>query len=153
MSNKRICANEATAKRRKEGDKLFICEAWTIYQTRNYVRRPDGRAFSEISDGLYAYKADGFESIADFKEHIRLMSDKSFEEVYVLDDKWHSPATMSTKDPNDTPCRHVWKIGKVEAVQFKDLFTLDKIVKLGIDEVCIPDKHLIRWGWYIEKGE
>ncbi len=35
--------------------------------------------------------------------------------------KWRSPATMSTKDPNNTPCRHVMVCGTVEAVQVKDI--------------------------------
>jgi hypothetical protein len=70
------------------GDTLWVRETWANYQTVNYIRRPDGRAFSEVSDGLAAYKADGFDSIQDLKDHIRLMSDSSLEAVLVDGDRW-----------------------------------------------------------------
>ena len=58
-------------------------ETWANYQTVDYIRRPDGRAFSEVSDGLAAYKADGFDSIQDLKDHIRLMSGKATDKLYL----------------------------------------------------------------------
>ena len=70
------------------GDIVYVRETYTVYQTVNYIRKMDGRSFSEISDGMYAYKADGFGDINDLKDHIRLMSDCSLENVFVKDDRW-----------------------------------------------------------------
>ena len=76
------------------GDRLWVRETWAAYQTVNYIRKPDGRSFSEVSDGHFAYKADGFDTIEDLRAHIRLMSDCSLEAVEIKDDKWLSPVTM-----------------------------------------------------------
>ncbi len=76
------------------GDILYVRETYTKYQTVNYVRLHDGRSFSEVSDGRYAYKADGFGSIEDLKAHIRLMSDCSLEAIEVWEDKWHPSIHM-----------------------------------------------------------
>ncbi len=76
------------------GDILYVRETFTKYQTVNYVQLHDGRSFSEVSDGRYAYKADGFESIEDLKAHIRLMSDCSLEAIEVWEDKWHPSIHM-----------------------------------------------------------
>lgn len=70
------------------GDELWVRETHAIYQTVNHVVRHGGRSFSEVSDGQCAYKADGFETIDELKDHIRLMSDSSFENVEVKYDKW-----------------------------------------------------------------
>ncbi len=75
-------------------DILYVRETFTKYQTVNYVKCHDGRAFSEVSDGQFAYKADGYESIEDLKDDIRLLSDCSFEAVEVYDDKWHPSIHM-----------------------------------------------------------
>lgn len=76
------------------GDILYVRETFTVYQTVNYIRYPDGRAFSEISDGKYAYKADGHEDIEDLKDDIRLSSDESFEGCEVWENKWHPSIHM-----------------------------------------------------------
>ena len=76
------------------GDILYARETFTRYQTANYIRRPDGRSFSEISDGQFAYRADGFGTIEDLREHIRLMSDCSLEEVFIEDEKWRPSIHM-----------------------------------------------------------
>lgn len=78
----------------RPGDILYVRETFTKYQTVNYVKCHDGRAFSEVSDGRFAYKADGYESIEDLKDDIRLLSDCSFEAVEVWDDKWHPSIHM-----------------------------------------------------------
>ena len=78
----------------RPGDILYVRETFTKYQTVNYVKCHDGRAFSEVSDGQFAYKADGYESIDDLKDDIRLLSDCSFEAVEVWDDKWHPSIHM-----------------------------------------------------------
>lgn len=76
------------------GDRLWVRETWAHYQTVNYVRRADGRAFSEVSDGLAGYKADGFDSIDDFADHVRLMSDTSLEAVEINGDRWRPSIHM-----------------------------------------------------------
>jgi hypothetical protein len=78
----------------RPGEKCYVREAWCLYQTLNLRKMPDGRSFDEISDGLYGYKADGFDTIQDFKDHIRLISDSSFLDIFVKDDRWQSPAVM-----------------------------------------------------------
>ncbi len=72
----------------KAGDLLWVRETWARFQTVDHIRRPDGRAFSEVSDGLAAYRADGFTTIGDLKDHIRLMGDCGIEEVIVDGDRW-----------------------------------------------------------------
>ncbi|MCC8384609.1 hypothetical protein GPY51_10935 [Photorhabdus laumondii subsp. laumondii] len=83
----------------KVGDRLWVRETWAHYQTINHRVCRDGRSFSEVSDGLAAYRADGHESIRDMKDHIRLMSESDFEGVEVRDDKWipsiHMPRWVS----------------------------------------------------------
>jgi hypothetical protein len=76
------------------GDRLWVRETWAHYQTVNGIRRPDGRAFSEVSDGLAGYRADGFDTIADFKDHIRLMSGCDLEAIEVNGDCWRPSIHM-----------------------------------------------------------
>jgi hypothetical protein len=72
----------------------FVKEAYCIYHTINHVRRQDGRSFSEVSDGLVAYKADGYGSIKDLKDRIRLMSGADFEGIEVKGDRCQSVRSM-----------------------------------------------------------
>ncbi|NHB94668.1 hypothetical protein [Photorhabdus cinerea] len=72
----------------KVGDRLWVRETWAHYQTINYRVCANGCSFSEISDGLAAYRADGFESISEMKDHIRLMSECDFECVEFRNEKW-----------------------------------------------------------------
>lgn len=78
----------------QKGDILYVRETWAIYQTVDYIRRTDGRAFSEVSDGLYAYKADGYDTIKDLKEHIKLMAGLGCEAIEVEGDRWHPSIHM-----------------------------------------------------------
>lgn len=70
------------------GDRLWVRETFALYQTIDFVKRPDGRSFSEVSDGLAAYRADGYTSIDDLKEHLLLMDDGNLEAVAVDNNKW-----------------------------------------------------------------
>jgi len=76
------------------GDRLWVRETFAIYQTVNYIRRPDGRAFPEVSDGLAGYRADGFDKIRDFREHIRLTEDLSMEAIEIKDNSWRPSIYM-----------------------------------------------------------
>lgn len=76
----------------KVGDIFYVEEEWTTYQTINHIRRPDGRSFSEVSDGSYAYRADGFNTIEDLKDYIIMMSGPDLEAIEVED--WHHPKLM-----------------------------------------------------------
>ena len=111
--------DEAHVSKYQVGDVIYVREAFTVYQTVNYIKKNDGRAFSEISDGHYEYKAD-FDSIEDLKDHVRLMSDCSFEAVYVKDDKWHSPATM----PREA-ARIFLRVTGVRVERLQDITALD----------------------------
>lgn len=87
-------------------------------------RTSDGRSFDEISDGMYGYKEDGFDTIQDFKNHIRLISDSSFLDIFIKDDRWQSPAIMPMKASR----RHV------------------RIIS------CVPEQRG-EWGWRVEWEE
>lgn len=76
------------------GEISWVQETFAIYQTIDYVRKLDGRAFSEVSDGAVLYRADGYESVKDAKEHVKLMSGLGCEAVEVEDDKWKAPIHM-----------------------------------------------------------
>jgi hypothetical protein len=81
------------------GMRLWVRETWAVYQTVNYIRQPDGRAFSEVSDGHFAYKADGFDTIDDLRTHVRLMSDCSLEAVEVREITGVPPSICPAKPP------------------------------------------------------
>lgn len=70
------------------GDLLWVRETWAHYQTVNYIRRPHGGAFAEVSDGLAGYRADGHDSIEDFREHVRMMSGCDLEAVEINGNCW-----------------------------------------------------------------
>lgn len=76
------------------GDTLWVRETWVHYQTVNHRRRADGGSLSEVSDGLAGYRADGYDTINDFRTHIRLVSDADFESIQVNGDRWRSPIHM-----------------------------------------------------------
>lgn len=76
------------------GDLLYVRETWAHYHTVNQTKRADGRAFDEISDGLAGYRADGHETIKDFREHTRLISGCDLEAVVVNGDRWRPSIHM-----------------------------------------------------------
>ena len=93
------------------------------------------------------------------------MSDASFEGVETSHENWLPPVTMPSRKP---PCRHVWTIGKVEAVQVKDINTPEMIhkinaslQKIAYNEKCYefrnwytttyPDASLDDWWWWVER--
>jgi len=76
------------------GDRLWVRETWAHYQCVDHVRRPDGRSFSEVSDGLAGYKADGFDGIEDFRSHVKLMSGSACEAVEINGDRWRPSIHM-----------------------------------------------------------
>jgi len=81
------------------GDIIWVRETFLTYQTVDHIRRLNGAAFSEISDGNYAYVADGFDTVQEFKDHTRLMIGSENEAVLVKDNKWtpniHMPLAAS----------------------------------------------------------
>jgi hypothetical protein len=67
-----------------------MSDGFALIQTVLYIRRPDGRSFSEVSDGQLVKQSDGFDSIEDLRTHIRLMAGDDFEDVYIHEDRWLS---------------------------------------------------------------
>ena len=76
------------------GDRLWVRETWAHYHTINERCKLSGASFPEISDGLAGYKADGFETIEEFKTHIGLMSESDFIDVEVRSDRWRPSIHM-----------------------------------------------------------
>lgn len=76
------------------GCELWVRETWAHYQTINSIRRFDGASLSEVSDGLAGYKADGFDTIEEFREHVRAMSGLALEEVEINGNRWRPSIHM-----------------------------------------------------------
>lgn len=73
-------------------DCLWVRETWAHYQTIDPRKTPDGRSFSEVSDGLAGYRADGHESIEGFRRHVRLMGGS--DAVEINGDRWRPSIHM-----------------------------------------------------------
>ncbi len=103
------------------GDLLWCRETWAHYQTVNYVRRPDGGAFDEVSDGFAGYRVDGHDTIEDFRVHIRLMSGSDLEGVVINGDRWrpsiHMPrwASRLTLEVTDVRVERLTSISEDDA--------------------------------------
>lgn len=76
------------------GDQLWVRETWAHYQTVNHTRRSDGRSFNEVSDGLAGYRADGHDTIEDFRQHVRMMSGCDLEAVEINGNRWRPSIHM-----------------------------------------------------------
>ena len=102
------------------GDRLRVQETVAIYQTIDHVRKPDGRAFSEVSDGLVLYRADGYESTEDAKEHVKLMSGLGCEGVVIEDDKWRLPIHMPRWCSRINLLRKGTRVERIQDISYKD---------------------------------
>ena len=76
------------------GDRLWVRETWVHYHTVNHRRLHHGGAISEVSDGLAGYRADGHDTIEDFRQHVRLMSGADLEAVEINGDRWRPSIHM-----------------------------------------------------------
>lgn len=108
-------------------DELWVRETWAHYQTVNHVRRPSGAAFDEVSDGLAAYRADGFENIEDLRTHIRVMNDSDLQAIEIRGNRWrpsiHMPRWAS---------RITLRITNVRVERLQDITEKDAIAE-GIE--------------------
>ena len=81
----------------KPGDRLWVRETFCLYQEVHHTRKHSGASFSEIRDGEVAYKADGFDDIKDVKDHMRLTSSSSFEDIITDKECWTPSIHMKRK--------------------------------------------------------
>jgi hypothetical protein len=88
------CCKELACPYGVPGDALWVKETWAHYHTVNYIARSDGRAFDEVSDGLCGYRADGHDTIEDFRRHIQLMAGYDLCDVIINGDRWRSSRYM-----------------------------------------------------------
>ena len=152
----------------KVGDQLYVRETHAIYQTINHVCRQSGASFSEVSDGCVGYKADGHESINDFKEHVRLMSGSDFEGIEVKKDQWlpsiHMPRWASRIQLEITDVR-VERLNDIteddaRAEGFKDYLRVEtpeiyyqataKQLFLSLWEKIYKNRDQNPWVWVVE---
>lgn len=76
------------------GDRLWVRECWAHYQPVLSIKKADGRLITEISDGCAAYKADGYETIADLREHLLLMLGIGCQAIEIRGNKWRPSIHM-----------------------------------------------------------
>lgn len=76
------------------GDRLYCQEEWAHYQTSSYIKRPDGRAFDELSDGCAGYAADGHYTIEDFRVHVAMQAGIPARDVLINGDRWRPAKDM-----------------------------------------------------------
>lgn len=74
------------------GETVAVTEVWAHYQPLQGLMRCDGAWVKEWTDGSAAYKADGFDTIEELKDHLLSMGD--FFDVVVRDDTWQLPESM-----------------------------------------------------------
>ncbi len=104
------------------GDVLYVRECFARYQTVNHILHSGGRASSEVSDGLVAYRADGHETIDDLRNHVRLMSGCDLEAIEIENDRWrpsiHMPrwASRLSLRVTDVRIERVQTISSVDAL-------------------------------------
>lgn len=118
------------------GDRLWARETWAHYHTVNHIVHSGGRAFSEVSDGLAGYRADGHDSIDDFRDHVRLMSGCDLEAVEINGDRWrpsiHMPRWAS---------RLTLYVTEVRVERLQDISEADAIAE-GL-QWCAPGKWAV----------
>jgi len=66
----------------KPGDQLWLRETWVHYQTHSHVK-----GFYALSDGSAGYKADGFKTVEEFRQHI-LVTCEDIEAVVIDKERW-----------------------------------------------------------------
>lgn len=110
----------------------FVAESWMLYHTINSVVRSDGRSYEEVSDGLAAYKADGYGTVNDFIEHARLVSGADFRGIEVKKTRWLPSNTMP-----EWAARHILTLGPPVPCRLGDV-TEEKAKNEGAPWLLVP---------------
>ena len=76
------------------GDRLWVREAWCHYQPVLNLLRRDGAPITEISDGAAAYRADGFDSIEECRDHLKMLHGRGCEAIEINGDRWRPSIHM-----------------------------------------------------------
>lgn len=113
----------------------FVAEPWMLYHTINSVVRSDGRSYEEVSDGLAAYKEDGYGTVNDFIKHIQLVSGADFRGIEVKKTRWLPATTMPP-----WAARHILTLGPPVPCRLGDV-TEEMIGDEGYDGSLYPCKR------------
>jgi hypothetical protein len=102
------------------GERLWVRECGARYHTVNHIARQDGRAFSEISDGLFGYRADGHDGIEDMRRHIKVMSDIDLEAIEIENDRWRPSIHMPRWASRLTLAVTATKVERLKSISEED---------------------------------
>lgn len=71
------------------GDELWVRETWAHYQTVG-----TGRRYNEVSDGTAGHRADGHDTIEDFRRYIQSVVNCEADEVIINGNRWRPSIHM-----------------------------------------------------------
>jgi hypothetical protein len=111
------------------GDLVFVKESFIKFQPVYYATLPSGASFSEIFDGVVAYFADGYGTVAEFKKHYmachnidELARSNGLEAIETDGNKWKPAQHMKQEHSRIT-----LQIKEIRAERLQDISVEDAI--------------------------